>query len=74
MVDDDMDMSALPKTNYIKSIVTSECKMDMERKGVQRYQSQLTVRGNKWFRHSQSKMCIRDRPYTAPAAWKKRNP
>ena len=24
MVDDDMDMSALPKTNYIKSIVTSE--------------------------------------------------
>ena len=27
MVDDDMDMSALPKTNYIKSIVTSECKM-----------------------------------------------
>ena len=39
MVDDDMDMSALPKTNYIKSIVTSECKMDMERKGVQSYQS-----------------------------------
>ena len=35
MVDNDMDMSALPKTNYIKSIVTSECKMDMERKGVQ---------------------------------------
>ena len=43
MVDDDMDMSALPKTNYIKSIVTSECKMDMERKGVQSYQSQLYV-------------------------------
>ena len=43
-VDDDMDMSALPKTNYIKSIVTSECKMDMERKGVQSYQSQLYVR------------------------------
>ena len=40
----DMDMSALPKTNYIKSIVTSECKMDMERKGVQSYQSQLYVR------------------------------
>ena len=34
----------LPKTNYIKSIVTSECKMDMERKGVQSYQSQLYVR------------------------------
>ncbi len=44
MVDDDMDMSALPKTNYIKSIVTSECRMDMERKGVQSYQSQLYVR------------------------------
>ena len=44
MVDDDMDMSALTKTNYIKSIVTSECKMDMERKGVQSYQSQLYVR------------------------------
>lgn len=27
MVDDDMDMSALPKTNYVKSIVTSECKI-----------------------------------------------
>ena len=38
MVDDDMDMSSLPKTNYIKSIVTSE------RKGVQIYQSQLYVR------------------------------
>ena len=44
MVDDDMDMSALPKTNYIKSIVTAECKMDMERKGVQSYQSQLYTR------------------------------
>ena len=44
MVDDDMDMSALPKANYIKSIVTSECKMDMERKGIQSYQSQLYVR------------------------------
>ena len=38
MVDDDMDLSALPKTNYIKSIITSECKMDLERKGVQSYQ------------------------------------
>lgn len=41
MVDDDMDMAALPKTNYIKSIVTAECKMDLERKGVQSYQSRL---------------------------------
>ena len=37
-------MSALPKTNYIKSIVTAECKMDLERKGVQSYQSQLYAR------------------------------
>lgn len=44
MVDDDMDMSALPKTNYIKSIVTSECRMDVQRKGIQSYQSQLYVR------------------------------
>lgn len=44
MVDDDMDMSALPKTNYIKSIVTAEGKMDMERKCLQSYQSQLYVR------------------------------
>lgn len=44
MVDDDMDMGALPKTNYIKSIVTAECKMDLERKGVQSYQSQLYAR------------------------------
>ena len=44
MVDDDMDMTALPKTNYIKSIVTAECKMDLERKGVQSYQSRLYAR------------------------------
>lgn len=44
MVDDDMDLSALPKTNYIKSIVTAECKMDVERKGIQSYQSQLYAR------------------------------
>ena len=44
MVDDDMDMSALPKTNYIKSIITAECKMDLERKGIQSYQSQLYAR------------------------------
>ena len=44
MVDDDMDMSALPKTNYIKSIVTSEAQMDVERKGIQSYQCLLYVR------------------------------
>jgi putative DNA primase/helicase len=44
MVDDDMDMNALPKTNYIKSIVTAEAKMDLERKGIQSYQRQLYAR------------------------------
>ena len=33
MIDDDMDMNALPKTNYIKTIVTAEAKLDLERKG-----------------------------------------
>ena len=44
MVDDDMDMNAPPKTNYIKSIVTSEAQMDVERKGVQSYQCLLYAR------------------------------
>ncbi|MDO4961447.1 MAG: DUF5906 domain-containing protein [Eubacteriales bacterium] len=44
MVDDDMDMNALQKTNYIKSIVTSEGKMDVEKKHAQSYQDQLYVR------------------------------
>lgn len=43
MVDDDMDMNALKKTNYIKSIVTSEGKMDLEKKHAQSYQDQLYV-------------------------------
>ena len=34
MVDDDLNMNALPKTNYIKSIMTAEAKMDVERKGM----------------------------------------
>ena len=37
-------MNALPKTNYIKSIVTAEAAMDVERKGIQSYQVQLCVR------------------------------
>lgn len=44
MVDDDMDMSTLTKTNYIKSIVTSECKMDLECKNKQSFQGTLYVR------------------------------
>ena len=32
-VDDDMRMEALRQTNYVKSIVTAQGKMDLERKG-----------------------------------------
>ena len=41
MVDDDLDMNALTKTNYVKSIVTAELRMDLERKKEQSYQGQL---------------------------------
>ena len=44
MIDDDMDMNALPKTNYIKKIVTAEAKLDLERKGVQSYQRDIYAR------------------------------
>lgn len=44
MIDDDMDMDALPKTSYIKSIITCEGKMDTERKGAQSVQRRLYVR------------------------------
>ena len=44
MVDDDMKMEALRSTNYIKSIVTAETPMDLEKKGVQSYQGNLRVR------------------------------
>lgn len=43
-VDDDMKMEGLPGTNYIKSIITAEMPMDLERKGKQSYQGQLHVR------------------------------
>lgn len=38
LVDDDMKMEALKQTNYVKSIVTVQGKMDLERKSVQSYQ------------------------------------
>ena len=41
MVDDDMKMEALPQTNYIKSIVTLEDKIDLERKSKQSVQGTL---------------------------------
>ena len=44
MVDDDLQMSALPDTNHIKSIVTADVPMDLERKGEQSYQGLLYSR------------------------------
>ena len=44
MVDDDLDTNALTKTNYVKSIVTAELRMDLERKKEQSYQGQLTTK------------------------------
>ena len=44
MVDDDMQMEALPQTNYIKTIVTADAPLDLERKGVQSYQGELYCR------------------------------
>ena len=43
-VDDDMRMEALKQTNYVKSIVTAQSKMDLERKGKQSYQGWLYAR------------------------------
>ena len=45
MIDDDMDMNALPKTNYIKTIVTAEAKLDLERK-VSRAASETSTPGS----------------------------
>ena len=44
MVDDDLKMERLPSTNYIKTIITAEQAMDLERKGVQSYQGMLYAR------------------------------
>ena len=44
MVDDDMKLEALPQTNIIKSIITAELPMDLEKKGQQSYQGPLYVR------------------------------
>ena len=44
MLDDDLDMNALTKTNYVKSIVTAQGKMDLERKGKQSYQGWMFAR------------------------------
>ncbi len=43
-VDDDMRMEALRQTNYVKSIVTAQGKMDLERKSKQSYQGWMVAR------------------------------
>ncbi len=44
MVDDDMRMEALRQTNYVKSIVTAQGKMDLEKKNKQSYQGWMFAR------------------------------
>ena len=44
MIDDDMRLEALKQTNYVKSIVTAQGKMDLEKKGKQSYQGYLYAR------------------------------
>ena len=44
MVDDDMKMETLKSTHYLKSLITAEMPMDLERKGEQSYQGQMYVR------------------------------
>ena len=44
LVDDDLKMEALNQTNNIKSIITAELPMDLERKGIQSYQALLRCR------------------------------
>ena len=43
-VDDDMRIKALRQTNYVKSIVTAQGQMDLERKGKQSYQGWMYAR------------------------------
>ena len=44
MVDDDLQLEALTSTGIIKSIITSEQLMDLEKKGVQSYQGRMYCR------------------------------
>ena len=43
-LDDDMQMEALTQTGHIKTIVTAELPMDIERKGIQSYQGAVHAR------------------------------
>ena len=66
-VDDDMRMEALRQTNYVKSIVTAQGKMDLERKGKQSYQGWMFARllafSNGDLQALYDQMCIRDRSF-----------
>ena len=44
MVDDDLRLEALTSTHYIKSLITAEQEMDLERKGQQSYQATVRCR------------------------------
>ena len=44
MIDDDMRMDALKQTNYVKSLVTANGLVDLERKGKQSYQGYVYAR------------------------------
>ena len=44
MVDDDMKLEALPQTNYLKTIITAELPLDLEKKSRQSYQGELYCR------------------------------
>ncbi len=44
LVDDDLNLSSLPSTHYLKTITTAENAMDLERKGIQSYQGNLYCR------------------------------
>ena len=44
LVDDDMKLEALPQTNYLKTIITAELPLDLEKKSRQSYQGELYCR------------------------------
>ncbi|MBR6090522.1 MAG: hypothetical protein IKP86_11350, partial [Anaerolineaceae bacterium] len=44
MIDDDMRIEALKQTNYVKSLVTAQGRMDLEKKGKQSYQGWMYAR------------------------------
>lgn len=44
LIDDDMRMEALRQTNYVKSLVTAQGRMELEKKGKQSYQGYMVAR------------------------------